>query len=131
MQPDVVSLGDPNRDAAPTCSSPGFSARAQRSSLDIETSSLDRGTQSSGLESGEYQPRGREVDVAVDVVSLTSTQWDTAGQEVFRALTAAYFRSTQGVVAMFDLSNTVQSCKLLICCPPCPSHSLARRGRDM
>jgi Ras-related protein Rab-1A len=31
--------------------------------------------------------------------------WDTAGQEKFRSIVATYFKSCQGVVLVFDLSN--------------------------
>ena len=31
--------------------------------------------------------------------------WDTAGQEKFRSIVATYFKSCDGVVMVFDLSN--------------------------
>ncbi|KAJ3380614.1 Ras- protein Rab-18 [Lobulomyces angularis] len=31
--------------------------------------------------------------------------WDTAGQERFRSLTSSYYRNTQGVVLVFDVTN--------------------------
>lgn len=31
--------------------------------------------------------------------------WDTAGQEKFRSLIPLYFRSSQGVILVFDLTN--------------------------
>jgi len=31
--------------------------------------------------------------------------WDTAGQERFRTITQAYYRSTQGIIVVYDTNN--------------------------
>jgi len=36
---------------------------------------------------------------------LNLTIWDTAGQEKFRSLTSSYYRGTQGIVLVYDVTN--------------------------
>ncbi|KAK8935097.1 Ras-related protein RABC1 [Platanthera zijinensis] len=36
---------------------------------------------------------------------LKLTIWDTAGQEKFRTLTSSYFRNTQGIILVYDVSE--------------------------
>ncbi len=31
--------------------------------------------------------------------------WDTAGQEKFRTITSAYYKGSQGIVLVFDLTD--------------------------
>ena len=33
--------------------------------------------------------------------------WDTAGQEKFHSLTAAFFRNAEGIIVMFDVTNSI------------------------
>ena len=39
--------------------------------------------------------------------SLISFQWDTMGQERYRALTASYYRGAHGIIISFDLTDMV------------------------
>lgn len=43
----------------------------------------------------------------VDDVKIKLQLWDTAGQERFNSLTRSYYRSSAGVVMMFDLTDVV------------------------
>eukprot|EP01087_Luapelamoeba_hula_P023461 TRINITY_DN862_c0_g1_i1.p1 TRINITY_DN862_c0_g1~~TRINITY_DN862_c0_g1_i1.p1 ORF type:complete len:131 (+),score=22.34 TRINITY_DN862_c0_g1_i1:99-491(+) len=36
---------------------------------------------------------------------INLTIWDTAGQEKFRALTSSYYRGTQGIILVYDVTN--------------------------
>ena len=41
----------------------------------------------------------------MQVVILSLTQWDTAGQDRFKTLTSNYFRGADGIIIVFDLSE--------------------------
>lgn len=45
----------------------------------------------------------RTIEVEGEKVKLQI--WDTAGQERFRTITATYYRGTQGVMVVYDVSN--------------------------
>ncbi|XP_063724023.1 ras-related protein Rab-35-like [Symsagittifera roscoffensis] len=55
--------------------------------------------------------RDRQSEVNTAVVDSQQIQdiklniWDTAGQERFRTITTTYYRGTQGILVVFDLSN--------------------------
>jgi GTPase SAR1 family protein len=34
-------------------------------------------------------------------------QWDTAGQERFRTITSAYYRGSDGIIMVYDVTNKV------------------------
>ncbi len=38
--------------------------------------------------------------------------WDTAGQERFRTITSSYYRNTQGVIIVYDITNKVKISKI-------------------
>ena len=42
-----------------------------------------------------------------DLWNLLCEQWDTAGQDRFRAITQAYYRGARGVLLMYDVTNRV------------------------
>ncbi|KAF2364824.1 Small GTP-binding protein domain [Trinorchestia longiramus] len=44
--------------------------------------------------------------VNLDGVPVRLQIWDTAGEERFRTLTTAYYRGAQGIVLMYDITNT-------------------------
>eukprot|EP00048_Salpingoeca_helianthica_P023255 m.23283 g.23283 ORF g.23283 m.23283 type:complete len:218 (+) comp8463_c0_seq1:55-708(+) len=58
------------------------------------------------------QPDVKQIPWTVGRNKVAVNLWDTAGQEVFRALTAAYFRSTNGVVAVFDITSPTSLARL-------------------
>lgn len=41
----------------------------------------------------------------VDGTRVKLQLWDTAGQERFRTITSSYYRGSQGVIVMFDLTK--------------------------
>lgn len=41
----------------------------------------------------------------IDGKTVKLTIWDTAGQERFRTLTSSYYRSAQGVILVYDVTN--------------------------
>lgn len=43
--------------------------------------------------------------IPVDGKLVSLEIWDTAGQELYRSLTRAYYRSSNGVLIVFDLAN--------------------------
>ena len=43
--------------------------------------------------------------VVVDGKKVKATIWDTAGQERFRTLTGSYYRGSQGVILVYDISR--------------------------
>ena len=50
------------------------------------------------------------VDFGIRVVQIGNVRiklqiWDTAGQEMYRSIAAAYYRNSAGCIAMFDLTN--------------------------
>jgi Ras-related protein Rab-18 len=50
------------------------------------------------------------VDFKVKTIQLGAkrinlTIWDTAGQEKFRSLTSSYYRGTQGIILVYDVSS--------------------------
>ena len=50
------------------------------------------------------------IDLKVKIITVDDKKyklqlWDTAGQEKFRSIVATYFKSCQGVILVFDLSN--------------------------
>eukprot|EP00005_Dracoamoeba_jomungandri_P010844 CAMPEP_0174274856 /NCGR_PEP_ID=MMETSP0439-20130205/59502_1 /TAXON_ID=0 /ORGANISM="Stereomyxa ramosa, Strain Chinc5" /LENGTH=206 /DNA_ID=CAMNT_0015366899 /DNA_START=37 /DNA_END=657 /DNA_ORIENTATION=+ len=58
----------------------------------------------------EEHPCTIGVDFAVKVLrfedkKIQLTIWDTAGQEKFRALTSSYYRGTQGIVLVYDVTD--------------------------
>eukprot|EP01103_Thecamoeba_quadrilineata_P020542 TRINITY_DN8879_c0_g1_i1.p1 TRINITY_DN8879_c0_g1~~TRINITY_DN8879_c0_g1_i1.p1 ORF type:complete len:212 (-),score=33.99 TRINITY_DN8879_c0_g1_i1:65-679(-) len=44
--------------------------------------------------------------ITVDDKRINLTIWDTAGQEKFRSLTSSYYRGTQGIILVYDVTNT-------------------------
>jgi len=58
----------------------------------------------------EDQPCTIGVDFKIKMVSFAGkkinlTIWDTAGQEKFRSLTSSYYRGTQGIVLVYDVTR--------------------------
>jgi len=58
----------------------------------------------------EDQPCTIGVDFKIKLVSFAGkkinlTIWDTAGQEKFRSLTSSYYRGTQGIVLVYDVTR--------------------------
>lgn len=58
----------------------------------------------------EDQPCTIGVDFKVKMLEfankkLNLTIWDTAGQEKFRSLTSSYYRGTQGIILVYDVTN--------------------------
>lgn len=58
----------------------------------------------------EDQPCTIGVDFKVKMIEfankkLNLTIWDTAGQEKFRSLTSSYYRGTQGIILVYDVTN--------------------------
>eukprot|EP01102_Stenamoeba_stenopodia_P010227 TRINITY_DN3062_c0_g1_i1.p1 TRINITY_DN3062_c0_g1~~TRINITY_DN3062_c0_g1_i1.p1 ORF type:complete len:204 (+),score=45.76 TRINITY_DN3062_c0_g1_i1:451-1062(+) len=58
----------------------------------------------------EDQPCTIGVDFKVKMMDfankkLNLTIWDTAGQEKFRSLTSSYYRGTQGIILVYDVTN--------------------------
>lgn len=50
------------------------------------------------------------VDFKVKIIDIKDMKiklqiWDTAGQERFKAITASYYRNTQGVLIVYDVNN--------------------------
>lgn len=43
--------------------------------------------------------------IDLDGKHLNLTIWDTAGQEKFRSLTSSYYRGTQGIILVYDVSK--------------------------
>lgn len=62
--------------------------------VDFKTKLVKRNNLSSGSDSAEQQTQ----DIKLNI-------WDTAGQERFRTITTTYYRGTQGILVVFDLSN--------------------------
>ena len=44
-------------------------------------------------------------DEKIDNKTIRVKIWDTAGQEKYKSLTASYFRNTQGVIIVYDVTN--------------------------
>ena len=44
-------------------------------------------------------------DVVIDSTSIKLQIWDTAGQEIFRSVTQTYYRSANGAIVVFDITN--------------------------
>lgn len=47
----------------------------------------------------------RYVTITVNDVSVKLQIWDTAGQERFKTITQAYYRSSDGMLVVYDVSN--------------------------
>jgi small GTP-binding protein len=47
----------------------------------------------------------RYKDIQVQEKQVKLCIWDTAGQEKFRSIVATYFKSCDGVILVFDMSN--------------------------
>jgi len=60
----------------------------------ISTIGMDRRTLSYKINT----PEGKEIEIEVQL-------WDTAGQERFRAITASYYKSSQGLLLMYDITK--------------------------
>ena len=48
----------------------------------------------------------RTKTINIDGTTIKLQIWDTAGQERFRTITAAYFRGADGVILVYDVTNT-------------------------
>ena len=59
----------------------------------ISTIGMDRRTISINIKTSEGE---KEIDVQL---------WDTAGQERFRSITSSYYKSSQGLLIMYDITN--------------------------
>ena len=44
-------------------------------------------------------------DEKIDNKTIRVKIWDTAGQEKFKSLTASFFRNTQGIIIVYDVTN--------------------------
>lgn len=44
-------------------------------------------------------------DVVIDSTLIKLQIWDTAGQEIFRSVTQTYYRSANGAIVVFDITN--------------------------
>ena len=60
----------------------------------ISTIGMDRRTLSFKIKNSE----GNDLDIDVQL-------WDTAGEERFRSITASYYKSSQGLLLMYDITN--------------------------
>ena len=60
----------------------------------ISTIGMDRRTLSFKIKSSE----GNDLDVDVQL-------WDTAGEERFRSITSSYYKSSQGLLLMYDITK--------------------------
>ena len=60
----------------------------------ISTIGMDRRTLSFKIKNSE----GNDLDVDVQL-------WDTAGEERFRSITASYYKASQGLLLMYDITN--------------------------
>jgi Ras-related protein Rab-11A len=48
---------------------------------------------------------GKDVSLVLDNKTVRGQIWDTAGQERFQAITTAYYRGTQGVLIVYDITK--------------------------
>ena len=46
--------------------------------------------------------------MCVYVWASPGAQWDTAGQERFRTITSAYYRGSDGIIMVYDVTNKVR-----------------------
>ena len=51
----------------------------------------------------EFFSKDENIDNKIVRIEL----WDTAGQEKFHSLTAGFFRNAEGIIVMFDVTNTI------------------------
>ena len=47
----------------------------------------------------------KDKQIIADGANIKLQIWDTAGQERFRTLTASFYRRTQGILLMYDVTN--------------------------
>ena len=56
-----------------------------------------------------HRPRGRQcraTGLSAHGCRLLLLQWDTAGQERFRTITSSYYRGSQGIMIVYDVTDS-------------------------